>query len=435
MLIFWRIRYLDRAERRLKYRQLFLDTATLPPATKAAVELTVETKSQGSDRDFLKHRSLFCEDSLRDINTEPMQAGRGMIAFSLPNYFEDETGTEIAWPEIGPILTGDPNTILAPSGIKKHDIDLVRSEGKTLPIADVSLSDEEVRLLGYFVRDVQELRDSALRKDGPGALTPGGTLFSVCNQNSGGDFSFEDILTPGGTGPLLPNANFHFETAVTDDEIRSYVMIFRRLYMTGQHDPASFLKTILIFTKAVGDNPYGAWVAESARQYESHLASSPELLFMQERMWTFTTKQLIDVFLYTQYAHQPSEKCQRQFNTCLQQVNGERELLTYMFLSELWKCGLEIVNVGGVIADWFKRYCDHHGITPDVLNSLRDEHPGLGTAEKKEAIKDRLFREKVEELELELWKQAGKPEGGPVQFRLRAQEQLKNALNGAEGCQ
>lgn len=53
----------------------------------------------------------------------------------------------------------------------------------------------------------------------------------------------------------------------------------------------------------------------------------------------------------------------------------------------------KITYVGKVIAGWFKRYCDHHGITPDVLNSLRAEHTGLGTAEKMEARKARLFRE------------------------------------------
>jgi len=44
--------------------------------------------------------------------------------------------------------------------------------------------------------------------------------------------------------------------------------------------------------------------------------------------------------------------------------------------------------------------------------------------------KARLFREKVEELEMELWRQAGRPEGGPVQFRAVARDQLKRALEG-----
>ena len=68
-------------------------------------------------------------------------------------------------------------------------------------------------------------------------------------------------------------------------------------------------------------------------------------------------------------------------------------------------------------------------ITPDVLNSLRNEGIGFGALEKEEERNARLFREKVEELEMELWKRAGRPEGGPVQFREMAREQLRRALD------
>ena len=104
-----------------------------------------------------------------------------------------------------------------------------------------------------------------------------------------------------------------------------------------------------------------------------------------------------------------------------------------MFLTEIWKCSLEIGNAGRVIANWFRHYCDHHAVSPSVLNSLQNEVTGLGTAEKEEDRAARLFREKVEELEMELWKRAGRPEGGPVQFRAVAREQLSRALRGRGG--
>jgi len=65
--------------------------------------------------------------------------------------------------------------------------------------------------------------NSAFMKDGPGTLTSSGAI------------------------PTLT-------TPVTDDEIRSYVTIFRRLYMTGHRDPASFVKVVPIFVKALGDH-------------------------------------------------------------------------------------------------------------------------------------------------------------------------------------
>lgn len=388
MLIFWRIRYFDRADKQFKDRDLFLDTATLPAAKRAAVELLAESKGNRNEREFLKFKSPFRGKRPSDLDEGRMNYAGGMKGFALHDYFEDEDGNEITMAEIGPFLTGNPDTVLVPSGARQHDLDYMFAEKPPVPVAEVTLSTDEIRLFGYFVRDLQELQDSALMKDGAGTITTGGTL------------------------PVLPNGDYHHETAVTDDEIRSVMTIFRRLYM--QREPANFLKAAALFEKSLGNHPLGGWVIGVAGEYEAHLQAMPEFRpFLQGTTLTFNVKRLIDVFLYTQYAHQPDEKRQRQFTECLQQVGGRRNFLTWLFLTEVWKCGLEIGNAGRVIAGWFKRYCDHHGITPDVLNSLRAQHAGLGTAEKEEARKARLFREKVEELELELWRQAGKPEGGP----------------------
>jgi len=408
MLIFWRIRFLDRADKQFKDRDLFLDTATLSPAKRAAVELLTESKGNQDEREFLKFRSLFREERPADSAEGRMNYAGGMKSFALHNYFENEDGAEITMAEIGPILTGNPGTVLVPSGMKQYELEYMFAEKPPVPVTDVSLSKDEIRLFGYFVRDFEELQDSALMKEGAGTMSSGGTL------------------------PALPNGDYHHATAVTDDEIRSFVTIFRRLYMAKE--PANFLKAVDLFEKSLGGHPLGGLVKGIAGEYEAHLQKAPDLCVGWDGMSiTFPVKRLIDVFLYTQYAHQPDERRQLQYLECMQQFGGRRNLLTYQFLNEVWKCGLEIGNASRVIVEWFKHYCDHHRITPDVLRSLRSEHTGLGTAEKEDVRKARLFREKVEELELQLWKQAGKPEGGPVQFRLLAQEQLKQALNGEDG--
>lgn len=410
MLIFWRIRYLDRIDKKFKDRDLFLDTATLSPAKRAAVELLAESKSNRNEREVLKFRSLFAEGAWADWGEDRLNAIGEMKSFFIHSYFEDENGEEITMAQIGPILTGNPDTVLVPSGAKQHDLDWISAEAKPISVAEVSLSPEEIRLFGYFVRDFQELRDSALVKDGAGTISKGGTL------------------------PVLPNGDYHHATAVTDDEIRSFMTIFRRLYMAGE--PANFLKATELFSNKLGEHPLGKWVSGVAGEYEAHLQARPEARpFVQGTTLTFNVKRLIDIFLYTQYAHQPDDKRQRQFTECLQQVGGKRNFLTWLFLNEVWTCGLEIGNAGRVIFGWFKHYCAHHGVTPDVLNSLRNEHTGFGTTEKEDVRMARLYREKVEELELQLWRQAGKPEGGPVQFRLVAQEQLRQALGGEEGGQ
>jgi hypothetical protein len=100
----------------------------------------------------------------------------------------------------------------------------------------------------------------------------------------------------------------------------------------------------------------------------------------------------------------------------------------WLFLTEMWKCALEIGNVGNVIASWFGAYCQYHGVSPDVLNSLRYDHAGLGAGEKEADKQQRWFREKVEQLAADLWEQASRPVGGPSQFLAAAGDQLSRTL-------
>jgi len=397
MKLFWKIRYLDRADKQFKDRCLYLNTKRLEPVERAAVELVVQNGSSNAKREILKYRNLFTEDQT--------EAGYGDMAdhdfgkgFCLPDYFEDETGKELTADEMAQIMTGSPTARMIPSGARQHDIDFMIAEKTPIPLAEVSLTPDEIRLLGYFVRDLKEMLNSAFMKDGPGTLTTSGVV------------------------PTLT-------TAVTDDEIRSFVTIFRRLYMTGHHDPASFVKVLPIFVNALANHPYAKWIAGMGKEYQNNLDGVPDVRpFVQAGSCTFTTKRLIDVFLYTQYAHQPNEERQRQFEACLAELHGKRAVLTWMFLTEMWKCALDIGNAGRQIAWWFEHWCRHHKVSPDVLNSLRDDHAGLGAGEKEADKQQRLFREKFEQLAADLWEQAGRPTGGPSQFLAAASAQLGRRL-------
>ncbi len=53
---------------------------------------------------------------------------------------------------------------------------------------------------------------------------------------------------------------------------------------------------------------------------------------------------------------------------------------------------------------------------------------------RKKFAKTACSGKKIEELEMKLWITAGRPEGGPVQFRLQAREQLNRAFSGEEGA-
>ena len=248
MILFWKVRCLNRSTNQLDDRRFYLDTKTLDPVGRSAVEFVIANRSPKSERMILKFRHLFNEfESIDDLYIE----GRDTLSTVGPHdYFEDENCNEITLQEIGRTLIRDPNLVAIPHGAKQHDIDLMFSPQKPLPIDEISLTSDEIRLLGYFSRDLKELLESAFMKDGPGTISASGNIFD-------------------------PTSNPVLKTAVTDDEIRSFVTIFRRLYM--KKEPANLLKATNIFVRAMGDHPIAKWVTGTFNEYDQHLAGTPDL--------------------------------------------------------------------------------------------------------------------------------------------------------------
>jgi hypothetical protein len=170
MMLFWKIRYLDRADKVFKDRYLYLHTRTLDPVTCAAVELVAENRSSRTQREILKYRHLFVEQELSAVHANQNDWDR-LIGVGPSEYFEDETGKEFTHDDMARIITGSSTARAIPPGAKQHDIDFMLAEPKPIPLADVSLTSDELRLLGYFVRDLEEMQGSAFMKDGPGTLT------------------------------------------------------------------------------------------------------------------------------------------------------------------------------------------------------------------------------------------------------------------------
>jgi hypothetical protein len=390
MLLFWRIRYLDSRDRQFKDRDLWLDTDTLDPVTKAAVEATYEM-TDSSRRSMLRHRALF-----REERPDKNSMGFGGC-FCVPDYFEDEAGQELSPKRMAVILSGNPEAVLFPPGTRPHDVEYCMAEKPAVHLDQIVLSREQVDVLGYFARDLRELLDSALYRDGPG---------SISGPGSGG--------------------RWVLQTAISDEEIRSFVTIFRRLYM--EKEPASFDKAVSVFGVVLAGHPIAKWVQAIATEYTNSLQQPPDSVpMLGPQALPFTRKRLIDVYLYTHYAHQPDERRARQFNECLAAVGGNRPSLTWLFLTEIWKCAIEFRNGGGLIADFYDRYCQSRSSVPGVLTSLRADHPGFGALEKKADKEARILREKAEELAKAHWEQAGRPAGGHTPWIQLALDQLRSA--------
>ena len=398
MLLFWRIRYLDTSDKQFKDRDLWLDTDELDPVTKAAVELCHSTREASNDRGMLQYQHLFTEQKYTSTELDELVNRCGaMSGVSIYDYFEDENGNELTGTEIARTVTGSPTAFMPPAGAKQYDIEYMLADKPPVPLQELSLTKEQLTLFGYFARDLREMSESAFMKDGPGTL--GGTV---------------------GSEPTL-------KTAVTDDEIRSFVTIFRRLYM--QREEFNFVKAATAASEILDAHPLGKWIKGAASEYEATLGENPHFVpFLQGGKCPFSHKRLIDVFLYTQYAHQPEARRIRQFHECLEAVGNRRGLLAWLFLTSLQTCSLRMTGPGRTITWLYDRYCEHHGVRPNILESVVRDNPGIGMGEKREDRIERVLSEKAEELARALWESKDRPAGGHLQFLEQARDQLRGTL-------
>jgi hypothetical protein len=404
MLLFWRIRYLDEKDGDWKNRDLWLDTNSIDPVSKAALEMIVALKSSSQVRRVRAFRGLFQEKTLSEQEWRQLVDSQGTPRhIFVEDYFEDENGDELTSKKLALALTGNPDAVMFPRGSTPNDIEYFQADKQPIELSQIAVPPDQLGILSYFVRDLRELMTSALMKDGPGSISSGGSR------------------KPG----------WHLNTAVSDEEIRSFVTIFRRLYMRGE--PANFLKAVDVFADAVQGYPIAKWIRGIANQYQAALNAPPTTLpFRGPANPSFTQKRIIDVYLYTRYAHQPDEQRTRQFNECLSTVNGDQSLLTYLFLSEIWTCAITIRNAGAYIQQFYDHYCQAHNLTPVLLASIQHDHPGLGTVEKQEDRDARILEEHSIQLAKSLWQQAGQPEGGYALFIPSARRQLLSAMGKQE---
>lgn len=401
MMLLWRVRYLDSRDKLFKDRDLWLDTDKLDPADKAAVEACHDLKDMGGNREMVRYRHLFREHKYSENDLKDPFAGHcSMSSFCLPDYFEDESGEELTPKRMAFILTGNPNAYMFPPGTKKHDIEFILAPRSDLDLLRIRIPQVDLNALAYFSRDVRELRASSLLAEGPGKIT--------------------------GAGWMEPVA----QTSVSEEEIRAFVTVFRRLYMANE--PGNFPKAAEAFARAVRGHPVGRWVQGVAGEYDRELNSLPNMiLFVEKDRVAFKRKRLIDVFLNTQYAHQGDEKRERQYAECLAQVSGRREVLFWLFLTSIWECALLIVKAGVQIAPFTQEYCKCHNLTPGAVRPAA-EYVAMGQLEKRHDREARILGQKAEELAMTLWKNARCPAGGPTQFLCQAREQLRAAMGGTD---
>jgi hypothetical protein len=396
MFLCWKVRYYDRGDKLFKDRDLYLDTDTLDHIAKAAVELCHAMDERGHGRGMLRFRHLFQEHRYTHSEIETLVERHGSyIGFCVTDYFEDDIGNDVSGTPVNVMHDEQLITFVLP-GVSKRRAAAPKSTRTPIDFTKISVPPQHLTALGYFSRDMRELMSSSFMKEGPGSLVSKGKSLTV-------------------------------ETAVTADDIRAFVMVFRRLYM--EKEPAGFLKAIRIFVEVVPGEPLAGWVMQFASEYTHMLSAAPHMVpGVADKEQLFCTKRLIDVFLYTQYAHQPDEKRAKQFKECLDQIGGSSAKLVWVFLTAVWQCSITMMNAGRIVADFYDRYCQCHLTAEDIVASVLKTTSGIGALEKKDVRRQRLFREKAEELSTTLWQANGRPHGGPMQFIREAKVQMCELL-------
>ena len=378
MHLAWSILYRDSATGKGKFRTVYLDTNSLSPVDKASVEYIMEISDVVISRKLVKYRHLFKEEQGSLPNSG--LPSDGFRTFELNDYIEDENGNELP----PPIDAYSEDGFLDHNKLREH-IALEFNE-------HIHLSEEDYEAMCVFATDFNKLTQEALFREGPGELT----LLGRYSQ---------------------------YRSAVTHEEIRSFVMIFRKLYM--EKEPGQFVKVARSFLSNASNHPLRTLVSEHLQQYEELLRSEKPYLFYP---FACTPKHLIDVVINTQYAHQPQGKRLKQLNTLLEQCEDSEATITWCFLQTIRTLSTCIFNAGRSIVNWFDQYCQYHSLPGVIGTSLYDSNLKIGKLETREARRNRSFREKAEKLAYEIWKSKGQPAGGFAQFIDEAQSQLRSSL-------
>ncbi len=391
MILYWTIRYLDTASRQFGDRRLFLDTNTLGSIDRARVELCHKLSQDWGAQIMVQFRGLFTERDLSGAHVHSLAASQAIVGMTVPEYFEDETGRRLSTTQIGEILFGRP-VVDARLPFKPPS-----TEPRVLEVGPGDIAPEDLRVLEYFTRDLREMQSCAFMSEGPGQLG----------------------WAEGGRATI--------QTAVTHAEIVEFVTVFRRLHMPSE--PGGLRTAVEVFSRVAERHWTAHWVATMKSRMESALAEPPVVLPFTNRLNpTFSRRLLLEVFIYTRFAHQPNRRRAKQYENCLVEAGGDRELLTWLFLSVLFECAIEMRNVGREIVLFFTHHTARHATPLEGISPLDSEHSGIGMLEGKHVRYCRLLASTAHQLSLAMCREAGRDPAEADDFLGEAEQMLQACI-------
>ena len=393
MRVLWKIQTFERRTNERSEKWVHLDTATLEPVLRHKVELCLE-RHDGVSREILRYRYLFQDevDSVQQHWNADQHDEYPRIA-CVSDYAEDDAGKEVSLTEIARIVTGNEDVLVVPPGMRPHDIQFYYLAKNTPlpenPLDHIHLTQQEIDTLACFLRDATELKRERFYLNPPSLHAQG--------------------------------AQQWIET-IPVENIRSFVIVFRKMYMTGE--PGNYLKACDAYTQHFLNKRVTDWVSAEKQVYEEFL-SKPACLFPGlGPPYSFTNKRLIDAFLNTRFVHQPQERRIKQFRDCLQEV-GNADRMEFAFYNAMLELARHYSALQWVLSNELPAYLNHTGAGPSFESPPFVNEGGRGSRPTKEEAEARQLHEFAEKLGYELWTNAGKPEGELPGYVARAKSSLR----------
>ncbi len=394
MRVIWKVRSWEK-QRDFFDRSLEVRTEELAPVDRCVLEYVVQ-ECRESRFVMRRLRHHFREIREEDLNSHMWNA-ENVRPICVPDYFESADGREMTLTAIAREKFDNPNLVSIPSHFQKHDIDLMISENSPPqpdPHLKISLNQDEINALSYFVRDAKELKQSAFH------IGRGPSLHSTAGQS---DYSLRNF---------------------SEEQARSYITIFRRLYMDGE--PGNFIRACELYCDRFLNKRITDWVGAEKKEYQSELTAPYSALFPRSP-FPFSTKRLLDVFIYTRYAYQPSKDRTRQYNECLLAV-GNADKLFWFFLTAVREISLYYINVLPYIENEIQWYLKATNLSPSIDCSPLSDNSVDGRRQLVDVNTYDRFQEYASRLAVALWSADQQPNDALPKYLRTATSQLKEAL-------
>jgi len=392
--VLWKIERFNRSTKERSEKWLRLDTATLDAVLRHKVEWCLERHSIFS-RDILRYRCLF-QHAIESVQ-ESWEADGSHDRWRLiavHDYAEDDEDKEISFTEIARIVTGEPDILLVPPGMRPHDMQLHYLASNTPlppnPLDHIHLTQQEIDTLAYYLRDATELKEEHFFRNPPS---------------------------------LHAQGNQQWLETIPVENIRSFVIVFRKMYMDGE--PGNYVKACDVYVRHFLNKRVTDWVSAERRLYEDFLSKQASFFPGMNPPYSFTNKCLIDAFLYTKFIHQPQERRIRQFHGFLQEV-GNADRLEFACYNAMLELGRYYSRLQWVLSSELPAYLNHTGARPSFDSPPFVNAGGRGSRLTKEELEAKQLHERAERLGYELWTKEGKPEGDLPAYVARAESLLRD---------